>query len=239
MRGNRSGDGGGVRRVARSSGSGPGPGSCDLSEPTAPPADRPAIDREQAEAIHGEIDRLPRAFRLPVVLCYFEGLTLDQAARRLRCPVGTLGSRLARAREKLKISLARRGVALPAAALGAVLVPRSASASIPPLLCDSTTRAAIQFAAQHTAAGGAIPASAAALAQEVLRTMLLHKIKLTMTSLLLIGAVATGAGWLAHSVAMNEDPVQVPAPAVATESPPVVEPNQRGEETRPRRRSAG
>ena len=76
---------------------GPGPGPCDLAEPTAPPADRPAIDREQAEAIHGEVDRLPRAFRLPVVLCYFEGLTLDEAARRLRCPAGTLRSRLARA----------------------------------------------------------------------------------------------------------------------------------------------
>ena len=113
------------------------------AEPTAPPADRPAIDREQAEAIHGEIDRLPRAFRLPVVLCYFEGLTLDEAARRLRCPAGTLHSRLARAREKLRSGLARRGVVLPAAALAAVLAPRSASASVPPLLCDSTTRAAI------------------------------------------------------------------------------------------------
>ena len=39
------------------------------------------LDREQAEALHGEIDRLPGAFRLPVVLCYFEGLTLDEAAR--------------------------------------------------------------------------------------------------------------------------------------------------------------
>ncbi len=53
----------------------------DPAGPTAPPADRPAIDREQAEAIHREVDRLPRAFRLPVVLCYFEGLTLDEAAR--------------------------------------------------------------------------------------------------------------------------------------------------------------
>ena len=51
-----------------------------------PPADRPILDREQAEALHGEIDRLPRAFRLPVVLCYFEGLTLDEAAHRLRWP---------------------------------------------------------------------------------------------------------------------------------------------------------
>ena len=120
------------------------------------------------------------------MLCYFEGLTLDEAARRLRCPAGTLRSRLARAREKLRLGLARRGVVLPAAALAAVLAPRSASASVSPLLCDSTTRAAIAFAARH-AAGGALSAPAAALAQEVLRTMLIHKLKLTAMSLLAPG----------------------------------------------------
>ena len=62
-------------------------------------AERALLDREQAEALHREIDRLPGAFRLPVVLCYFEGLTLDEAAHRLRWPVGTLRSRLARAGE--------------------------------------------------------------------------------------------------------------------------------------------
>src|SRR3954452_20921233 len=143
---------------------GPGPGS-------SAPADQPAIDREQAEAIHGEVDRLPRSFRLPVVLCYFEGLTLDEAARRLRCPAGTLRSRLARAREKLRIGLIRRGAALPAAALGAFLTPRSASASVSSLLCDTTARAATAFTAHQSATGGALSASAAAMAQEVIQTM--------------------------------------------------------------------
>jgi RNA polymerase sigma factor (sigma-70 family) len=195
--------------------SGFGPDSCDQAEPTSPPADRPAIDREQAEAIHGEVDRLPRTFRLPLVLCYFEGLTLDQAARRLRCPPGTLRSRLARAREKLKIGLVRRGVALPAAALGAILAPGAARASIPPLLCDSTTRAAVHFAAHHAAAGGALSAPAAALVQEVIRAMFFHKLKLVAKSLLLAAAVATGAGWLTNSLSRKEDPVKEPAAPVA------------------------
>jgi len=116
---------------------------------------------------------------LPVVLCYFEGLSLDEAARRLRCPAGTLRSRLARAREKLRHGLARRGVALPMTLLAVVLAPRAARASIPPLLCESTTRAATAFAAHH-AACGAISASAAALAQEVLGTMLIQRIKGTV-----------------------------------------------------------
>jgi hypothetical protein len=152
------------------------------------------------------------------VLCYFEGLTLDEAARRLRCPAGTLRSRLARAREKLKIRLARRGVAVPAVALGALLAPRSASASIPSLLCDSTTWAAIHSAARPAAAG-ALSAPVAALAQEVLRTMFLHKLKLTAISLLLVATVATGAGWLARSLAMKEDPMKEPRGAVAKVAP--------------------
>ena len=76
------------------------------------PADRSVIDREQAELLHDEIDRLPRDFRLPIVLCYFEGLALDEAARRLHWPEGTLRSRLARARDKLRRGLTRRGVRL-------------------------------------------------------------------------------------------------------------------------------
>ena len=56
-----------------------GMGSAWLAEPTVEPAAEPAIAREHIEAIHDEIDRLPRDFRLAVVLCYFEELTLDEA----------------------------------------------------------------------------------------------------------------------------------------------------------------
>jgi RNA polymerase sigma factor (sigma-70 family) len=44
------------------------------------PAVEPVVAREQAEALHDEIRRLPVAFRLPIVLCYFEGLTVEEAA---------------------------------------------------------------------------------------------------------------------------------------------------------------
>jgi RNA polymerase sigma factor (sigma-70 family) len=198
-----------VAMKGRSAGS--GAGSCAPVEPTVPPADRPVIDLEQAEAIHDEVNRLPRAFRLPVVLCCFEGLSLDEAARRLRCPAGTLHSRLARAREKLRIRLERRGFVLPAALLTAALAPGYVSASISPLLCDSITRSAIQFAVQKAATNGAISAQVATLAQEVSRTMLLHKIRLTATSLLLLAAIATGAGKLTQLLAMNDEPLKTPA----------------------------
>src|SRR5262249_7185476 len=102
----------------------PGPGV--PVEPIVPPAEEAAMAREQAEAVHGEIQRLPQAFRLTVELCYLEGLTVHEAARRLRWSHGTVRSRLARAREKLRRGLIRRGAALPVAALAAVLDSRPA-----------------------------------------------------------------------------------------------------------------
>ena len=53
---------------------------------------------------------LPRKYREPVVLCYLEGLMLEAAAVRLGCPIGTVGVRLMRARERLKDRLTRRGI---------------------------------------------------------------------------------------------------------------------------------
>ncbi len=98
-------------------------GSARQAEAHPALAEQAVLEREQAEALHREIDRLPGAFRMPVVLCYFEGLTLDEAAHRLRWPVGTLRSRLARAREKLRRGLTRRGFALSTTAMAAALRP--------------------------------------------------------------------------------------------------------------------
>jgi RNA polymerase sigma factor (sigma-70 family) len=159
------------------------------------------IAREDMEVLHDEISRLPGPFRLPVVLCYFEGLTLDEAARKLRWPAGTLRSRLARARDKLRIGLTRRGVVLPAAVLAVGLSPRSASASVSSSLCDITTKAAIRFAAGQVAA-----TLAASLAQEVLRAMFVNKLRLIATTLLLLAALATGAGYFTHSRASQDEP---------------------------------
>jgi RNA polymerase sigma factor (sigma-70 family) len=198
-----------------------------LGRPEADPApsvDRTALDREQAEALHVEVDRLPGTFRTPVVLCYFEGLTLDEAARRMRWPVGTLRSRLARARDKLRRGLARRGVAPSAMALA----PRSASVSVPPLLCATTTRAAL-----------GVPSSpAAALAQEVLCTMIVHKLRTAALSLCLLAAVCTVAGY--HSLTARAqsregdlDPSRERERAVSPAPGALPLPDGRGSERRP------
>jgi RNA polymerase sigma factor (sigma-70 family) len=204
-----------VHRQAGSSGS------------AAATAERVLLDRERAEALHREIDRLPGTFRAPVLLCYFEGLTLDEAAQRLRWPVGTLRSRMARARDRLRRELDRRGFALSAAAIGATLGPtRSARAVVSPLLRDSTTRAAIAFAARHAASYAGRCAPAAAIAQEVLRTMLISRLKTALPLLTLFFAAAVLlAGWINRPQAMAQAPRATPKAAAARS--PVDEPARR------------
>jgi RNA polymerase sigma-70 factor (ECF subfamily) len=60
--------------------------------------------------IREEVSRLPEHYRLPVVLCYLEGKTNQEAAAQLRCPVGTIKRRLWRAREILRDRLSHRGL---------------------------------------------------------------------------------------------------------------------------------
>ena len=91
---------------------------------SAVPTDRSVIDGEQAELLHDEIARLPTNFRLPIVLCYFEGLVARRGGATAPWPEGTVRSRLARARDKLRRELTRRGVVLSAAALAGILDSR-------------------------------------------------------------------------------------------------------------------
>jgi len=77
--------------------------------------DENTIATECAQVVHQELNRLPEKYRAPIVLCYLEGLTHDEAALRLSWPVGTVRSRLARARDTLRARLTRRGVTAPAA----------------------------------------------------------------------------------------------------------------------------
>jgi cobalt-zinc-cadmium efflux system membrane fusion protein len=72
------------------------------------------VDPDLRRVLDEEIARLPPLYRDPVVLCYLEGRTQEEAARLLGCPSGTLAWRLAQARARLRARLGRRGLA-PAA----------------------------------------------------------------------------------------------------------------------------
>jgi DNA-directed RNA polymerase specialized sigma24 family protein len=68
--------------------------------------------RELRTVLYEEVNRLPEDFRGAVQLCYFEERSNREAAALLRWPVGTIKTRLARARALLRARLTRRGLAL-------------------------------------------------------------------------------------------------------------------------------
>jgi RNA polymerase sigma factor (sigma-70 family) len=140
--------------------------------------------------IHEELDRLPGRFRVAVVLCDLEGRTHEQAARHLGCAVGTVKSRLARGRKRLRGRLVRRGVA-PALALAAASAGGAARAAVPTGLAESTVA--------YAATASAVPKSVAVITEGVLISMFLRKVKLVMTAAAVVAALATGAVVLAQS----------------------------------------
>ena len=144
-----------------------------------------------------ELERLPESFRAPIVLCYLEGQTQEQAAAQLRWPLGTVQSRLARGRSRLKVRLSRRGAGPSLGLLGPIATPRITAA--PAAWAETTLRLAMIWGGNDgsSATGsihvGAGPAPmAAVLAGEVLRGMFVHKLKLALWVLLI--AVASAAG---------------------------------------------
>jgi RNA polymerase sigma factor (sigma-70 family) len=177
--------------------------------------------------LYEELGRLPDRFRLPVLLCHLEGLSYEQAARRLNCPVRTVQSRLARAREKLRARLIRRGVGPEPSALSIAATLRADPAwpasCIPGTWKHATVTAAVRYAAGGPAAAASVPAHIAALAEGASRAMSLHRLLRAAAAVLLIG-VAT-AEVVAISIAPKGSGGE-PRPA---EPPPVQSPSARSE----------
>ncbi len=175
-----------------------------------------SIERaDGAAVVHQEVGRLPEKYRSPVVLCYLEGLTHEEAATRLGCPVGTVRSRLSRARSTLRFRLTRRGISAPSAIgpLAAWLVgdaaasaAAAASAVLPEQLASSVARTATQFTFGQSAAAGSLPVAAAELAQGVLTTMLLKKLTIAGCVVLSLGIATTGGGALLLGRTHAQDP---------------------------------
>jgi RNA polymerase sigma factor (sigma-70 family) len=157
-------------------------------ESMAPP--HLANDDNLEKIIHEEIDRLPGRFRVAVVLVDIEGRTHEQAARHLGCAVGTVKSRLARGRKRLRGRLVRRGVA-PVLALAAASAGGAARAAVPTSLAESTV--------VYAATASAVPTSVAVITEGVLIFMFLRKVKLVMTAATIVAALAAGAVALAQS----------------------------------------
>jgi RNA polymerase sigma factor (sigma-70 family) len=161
------------------------------AERAAPATVDPGWDDRDA-ILDEELVRLPEKYRTAVVLCDLEGLTQEQAARQLGWPDGTVRSRLARGRERLRERLTRRGMA-PAVILAGQR-PLMDLTSV--ALVQSTVQGAIRHvpgqALGSMAAAGVVPAAVATLAEKGLRTMLFDRSKTLAWALVLLGGGTAG-----------------------------------------------
>jgi RNA polymerase sigma factor (sigma-70 family) len=181
-------------------------------------------------ALHAEVARLPAKYRAPVVLCYFEGRTHDEAAVTLAWPVGTVRGRLSRARALLRSRLARRGLA-PAGVLGVMLSRPDSRAEVSAPLRDATIAVATGV--------GSVGAGVAALTRHTLRSLLMAKVKMTGAMAVAVALLATGAVLVAQGVPAVRRPAgPEPAPPPAVRPDPAQAPRSIGPAIRCRRTPA-
>ena len=203
-----------LRRAARTAGVNP-----DATPARSSPA---AAATEALAAVHEEIGRLPEYYRLAVTACYAGGTPTAEAAKRLGWPKGTLLTRLAWARKRLRDRLGKRGVAL-AGGFTALLGNRAGSAGAA-ALAELTGRIAVGVATNDPAVRGLVSERVSSLTEGVVRTMAGTKLK-AAAALVVVAAALLGAG-LGRFTAGAADAAgpadkKLAAPAVAT---PAAEP---------------
>src|SRR5262245_14742589 len=97
------------------------PGPCDYDVRDVAAENREILDVDSQE-LQQVLCELPAELRVTLVLFYFEDLSYKEIADELAIPIGTVMSRLSRAKERLR---ARLGVEVPNAAASRKHLPRT------------------------------------------------------------------------------------------------------------------
>jgi len=84
-------------------------GELPWADERAPDPEASALSREARAAIERALAALPEDQRLAIVLVDIQGLAYDEAADTLDCPIGTVRSRLARGRARVRDELLSSG----------------------------------------------------------------------------------------------------------------------------------
>ncbi len=162
---------------------------------------RPELDQE--------IAALPARYRNVLVLSYLQGRTRAEIASQLGAPEGTIGTWLARGKEKLRARLTRHDPSMSVAVLGTLLAERAAEAAPPAALLPGLKTAA------GLAAGGAAAGNAVLIAEGAMKAMFWGKIKLTAAALAGVAAIGTSGAVVRKLVAGEKVTGGTKAPARA------------------------
>lgn len=176
-----------------------------------PAPDRGNGDQELRAVLDEEINLLPIKYRIVLLLCCLEGKSKEEAADELGLPVGTVYSRLSRAREKLGRRLARRGFALASLSLLLLLAPSEVAAA----LIQRTARHGVALAAGTTTIAQLSPSIAALLQTPASFSLL----KYLAVFLVLLAAGGIGYQAWAGSRSQASNAAEASAPVSATPAP--------------------
>ena len=155
--------------------------------------------------------QLPEKYGAAFILCYLEGMSHEEAARRIGCPLATFRSRLIRGREKLRRELTRRGLTLSASGFVALLVSSAADGGVPVSLGQTTLRAAARFAAGESSQR-VVSTAVAQLVEGGLRAMMMNKTKFGLVAVV-AALLTTGVCFLEFQRVRNAEPREVQFPA--------------------------
>ncbi len=168
-------------------------------------ADHTLLGDDSIATLHEELSRLPEGCRKALVLCDLEGLTHEEAAGRLGWPVGTVKSRQARGRDRLRARLVRRGIAPLSGGVAAMLATGQGRAAVPQSLVASTANMAA-FVAKGSAGAGIGRTATVLLARGALRAMFVTRMRVAAAAALVLGGIVTTTGFAIHAGARGQDP---------------------------------
>jgi RNA polymerase sigma factor (sigma-70 family) len=174
-------------------------------------------DRQEIRGIlDEELQHLPAKYRAPLVLCYLEGMTNEQAARKLGWPSGSMSYRLARGRELLKSRLTRRARSFPASEFDNTLTELTVPMAVPEALVEATVKGALSNSGPPNLSPAVLALAAATQQAAAASASASAAVKAAVVVLALLGLAAFGAyafgvappsGWVGSSESSYAAPV--------------------------------